>query len=264
MNAAAGRDLSLRPAVRSAIVAELLKVPSSGISKATVACPLLDNEQVDHRQMSKTASNKRHKQRATRLVFQDAEPGALIAPVQAHLRKAPKARLLLSGGEAGDRYFFACRLANELGAPLAEIPASTFIGETEKNLRRRVADARERAAILLFDEADALLTKRGAALSPRTLAGRNAGYLLQTARRYQAPVFLSTPASGPSLEALENLAGLVVEFGRGPDQADRTVGDKPVASQNFRVFVDGWLYDWYKLGLQGDIISLYSSLWVAQ
>lgn len=189
--------------------------------------------------MSKTASNKRHKHRVTRLAFQDAEPGALIAPVRSHFGKAPRARLLLSGGLAGDRYFLACRFANELGAPLAEIDVSKYIGETEKNLRQIVSAARERGAILLFDEADALFTKRGTAPSARTRAGRNAGHLLQAARRHTAPVFLSTIASGPSLEALERLVGLVVEFGRPPDNARRAVRGRPVAGQNFRVFVGG-------------------------
>lgn len=189
--------------------------------------------------MSKIASNRRHKQGATRLVFEAVAPGALIAPVRSHFGKTPKGRLLLSGGKAGDRYFLACRFANELGAPLTEINVSKYIGETEKNLRQLVSKARAQSAILLFDEAEALFTKRGTAPSRRTRAGRNAGYLLQVARRYSAPVLLSTTTSGPLLDALEKLAGLVVEFGRRPDEVQHAVRGKPVTGQNFRIFVGG-------------------------
>jgi phage tail-like protein len=137
----------------------------------------------------------------------------------------------------GDRYFLACRFANELGAPLAELSLSKYIGETEKNLRQIVSDARKRNAILLFDEAEALFTKRGAVPSRKTRVGRNSDYLLQAARRYPAPVLFSTAASGPSLKALENLIDIVVEFGHPPDQAQPAESGKPVTGQNFRVFV---------------------------
>jgi SpoVK/Ycf46/Vps4 family AAA+-type ATPase len=55
-------------------------------------------------------------------------------------------------------------LANELHLDLYRIDlsavASKYIGETEKNLRRIFDAAEAGAAILLFDEADALFGKR--------------------------------------------------------------------------------------------------------
>ncbi len=55
-------------------------------------------------------------------------------------------------------------LANELRLDLYRIDlsavASKYIGETEKNLRRIFDAADAGAAILLFDEADALFGKR--------------------------------------------------------------------------------------------------------
>lgn len=187
--------------------------------------------------MMQTRSSRRKNQHVARLVFEDAKPSALIAPLKSHFGKARKGRVLLSGGMAGDRYFLACRIANELGAPLAEISLSKYIGETEKNLRQIVSDARKRKAILLFEEAEAFFTKRGAAPSPKTRVGRNSSYLLQAARRYPAPVLFSTEASGPSLNALENLIDTVVEFGHRPDEAQAVEFATPVTGQNFRVFV---------------------------
>ena len=187
--------------------------------------------------MPKDTSSRTQKHRGARLVFVDSEPSALVAPLKNYFRGAHKVRVLLSGGAAGDRYFLACRVANELGAPLTELSVSKYIGETEKNLRQVFADAREQTAIVLFDEADALFTKRGTVPSRRTRAGRNSRYLLQAARRYKNPALFSTAAPRPVLKALENLVGLVVDFGLQSGEGEVLGPGQPVMGQNFRVFV---------------------------
>ena len=56
----------------------------------------------------------------------------------------------------------AQRLASSLGAKLERLLASDYIGETEKNLAKVLADAEAANVVLFFDEADALFGKRTA------------------------------------------------------------------------------------------------------
>ena len=83
-------------------------------------------------------------------------------------------------------------LANELKLDLYRIDLSQviskYIGETEKNLRRVFDAADEGAAILLFDEADALFGKRSEVKdSHDRYANIEVSYLLQRMETYRGP-----------------------------------------------------------------------------
>ncbi len=71
---------------------------------------------------------------------------------------------LFSGPSGTGKTFAARALANELDKPIFRIDLSNLvtkdIGETEKNLRRILDDAKAAGAILLFDEADAVFAER--------------------------------------------------------------------------------------------------------
>ena len=88
-------------------------------------------------------------------------------------------------------------LANELHLDLYRIDlsqvVSKYIGETEKNLRRVFDAAEGGAAILLFDEADALFGKRSEVKdSHDRYANIEVGYLLQRMEAYRGLAILTT------------------------------------------------------------------------
>lgn len=88
-------------------------------------------------------------------------------------------------------------LANELRLDLYRVDlsavASKYIGETEKNLRRIFDAADAGAAILLFDEADALFGKRSEVKDARDrYANMEVSYLLQRMEEYQGLAILTT------------------------------------------------------------------------
>ena len=72
--------------------------------------------------------------------------------------------VLFSGPPGTGKTMAAEVIANDLNVDLLKIDlsqiVSKYIGETEKNLRQLFAQAAGANAILLFDEADALLGKR--------------------------------------------------------------------------------------------------------
>jgi SpoVK/Ycf46/Vps4 family AAA+-type ATPase len=73
--------------------------------------------------------------------------------------------LLLTGPPGTGKTALAAHLAQRLDRPLAVKRASDllskWLGETEANIASAFAEARERGAVLLFDEADSLLLDRG-------------------------------------------------------------------------------------------------------
>ncbi|MEJ2009119.1 MAG: ATP-binding protein [Acidobacteriota bacterium] len=88
-------------------------------------------------------------------------------------------------------------LANDLRLDLYKIDlsqvVSKYIGETEKNLRRVFDAAEEGAAILLFDEADALFGKRSEVKdSHDRYANIEVSYLLQRMEAYRGLAILTT------------------------------------------------------------------------
>lgn len=64
-------------------------------------------------------------------------------------------------GPSGTGKTLAAAVIARIGKPVIPVPASTYIGETEKNLNALIDRADRTGAILLFDEADALFGKRG-------------------------------------------------------------------------------------------------------
>lgn len=88
-------------------------------------------------------------------------------------------------------------IAYELGLQLMRINTGQlfdkYIGETEKNLERVFSRARPTAHLLLFDEADALFSKRTAVKgSNDRYSNMNVGVLLQLVEGYDGVVVLTT------------------------------------------------------------------------
>lgn len=107
------------------------------------------------------------------------------------------ALLLLTGGTTETRALAAERLARDAGAPLHRVDlkavVSKYIGETEKQLGRLLADAVHGNWILFFDEADALFGKRSDVHdSHDRYANIEVSYLLQRLEQFEGIALLAT------------------------------------------------------------------------
>jgi SpoVK/Ycf46/Vps4 family AAA+-type ATPase len=108
-------------------------------------------------------------------------------------------------------------LAGELKLDLYRIDlsqvVSKYIGETEKNLRRVFDAAEGGAAILLFDEADAIFGKRSEVKdSHDRYANIEVGYLLQRMETYRGLAILTTNRKEALDEAFLRRIRFVIEF----------------------------------------------------
>lgn len=129
--------------------------------------------------------------------------------------------VLFSGVSGGGKTFAAEVLANELKLDLYRIDlskvASKWIGETEKNLKRIFDAADEGGAILLFDEADSVFGKRGAAQSSNDrYANMTTNYLLQRMESYKGLAILTTNFEGNIDSAFTRRIRFTIGF-RKPD-----------------------------------------------
>ena len=90
---------------------------------------------------------------------------------------------------------------------------SKYIGETEKNLRRVFDAAEEAAAILLFDEADAIFGKRSEVKdSHDRYANIEVSYLLQRMEAYRGLAILTTNMKNALDTAFLRRIRFVVQF----------------------------------------------------
>ncbi|MDR1674327.1 MAG: ATP-binding protein [Oscillospiraceae bacterium] len=107
------------------------------------------------------------------------------------------AALLMYGPPGTGKTMAAQVLANELGRDLYKIElsriVSKYIGETEKNLARIFDSAKGCNAILFFDEADALFSKRSEVKDSRDkYANTETSYLLQRLEEHDGISILAT------------------------------------------------------------------------
>jgi ATP-dependent 26S proteasome regulatory subunit len=124
---------------------------------------------------------------------------------------------LFAGPSGTGKTMAAEALANELRLDLYRIDlsqvVSKYIGETEKNLRRVFDAADEGAAILLFDEADALFGKRTDVKdSHDRYANIEVSYLLQRMEAYRGLAILTTNRKSALDQAFLRRIRFVVEF----------------------------------------------------
>jgi hypothetical protein len=105
--------------------------------------------------------------------------------------------VVFSGPSGTGKSMAAAVLANDLGLDLYRVDLSAvvskYVGETERNLRRVFDAADEGAAVLLFDEADALFGKRTEVRdSHDRYANVEVSYLLQRMEAYRGLAILTT------------------------------------------------------------------------
>lgn len=127
--------------------------------------------------------------------------------------------LLFAGASGTGKTMAASVIANQVGLELFRIDlagvVSKYIGETEKNLDRIFAVARDADAILLFDEADALLGKRAEVKDAHDrYANIEVAYLLQKMEEHDGAVVLATNLPKNLDQAFARRMHYVVEFPR--------------------------------------------------
>ncbi len=116
-------------------------------------------------------------------------------------------------------------IANELGMALyrVRIPAivSKYVGETEKNLEKCFREAAACGAVLLFDEADSIFSKRTEVKdSNDRYANMEVNLLLQEVERFEGVVILTTNLDAAIDDAFERRLNHKIDF-PFPDARDR-------------------------------------------
>jgi hypothetical protein len=132
---------------------------------------------------------------------------------------------LFTGPSGTGKTMAAEAIANELRLNLYRIDLSAvvskYIGETEKNLRRLFDAAEEGAALLFFDECDALFGKRSEVKdSHDRYANIEINYLLQRMESYRGLAVLATNMRGALDQAFLRRLRFIVTFA-APGPADR-------------------------------------------
>jgi hypothetical protein len=132
---------------------------------------------------------------------------------------------LFAGPSGSGKTMAAEVLGNDLGLDVYRIDlaavVSKYIGETEKNLRRIFDAAESGAAILLFDEADALFGKRSDVRdSHDRYANIEVSYLLQRMEAYRGLAILTSNLKSALDPAFLRRLRFIVHF-PFPDLAER-------------------------------------------
>lgn len=132
---------------------------------------------------------------------------------------------LFSGPPGTGKTMAAGIIAKELGLELFKIDLSRivdrYIGETEKNLGRMFDEATEAQAILLFDEADSLFSKRTAVRSSvDRYANLEVNYLLQRMEEFEGVTLLTTNFDAAFDDAFRRRIKFTVTF-PFPEAAER-------------------------------------------
>ncbi|UIF91186.1 ATP-binding protein [Cupriavidus sp. UYPR2.512] len=127
--------------------------------------------------------------------------------------------LLFAGASGTGKTMAASVLANHAGLDLFRVDlasvVSKYIGETEKNLERIFTAAQDADAILLFDEADALLGKRAEVKDAHDrYANIEVAYLLQRMETHDGVVILASNLPKNLDPAFARRMHYTVEFGR--------------------------------------------------
>jgi hypothetical protein len=134
---------------------------------------------------------------------------------------------LMTGPPGTGKTMAAQVIASELGLDLFRIDLassiSKYIGETAKNLRKIFLRAAEMNAVLLFDEADALFTKRTEVRDAHDrYANTDTNYLLQLLENFEGIALLASNRKHNMDPAFVRRIRYVMEFPKpGPEERRR-------------------------------------------
>ena len=148
--------------------------------------------------------------RNRRLIFEEWGFGARIT-------KGRGICALFRGDSGTGKTLSAEIIANELGMTLyrVRIPAiiSKYVGETEKNLEKCFREAAASGALLLFDEADSIFSKRTEVKdSNDRYSNMEVNLLLQEVERFEGVVILTTNLDAAIDDAFERRLNHKIDF----------------------------------------------------
>jgi SpoVK/Ycf46/Vps4 family AAA+-type ATPase len=152
---------------------------------------------------------------ATRLSRSSRHPGNFPPDPETDTRGTTA---LFIGATGTGKAVAAQLLAKSLGSDLLRVDlvavSSKYIGETEKNMDRVFKEAVANNAVLLFDEADALLGKRSEVKDAHDrYANLDVSYLLQRIEEHNGLVILTTNRRENIDPAFLRRLRYVIEFG---------------------------------------------------
>ncbi|MEM2900692.1 MAG: ATP-binding protein [Thermoplasmata archaeon] len=127
------------------------------------------------------------------------------------------ASILLSGPSGVGKTLLAEAIAYELGMKLSFVDYSKLVdclvGETSKNISDTFKTAKEKKAVLFFDEADALVSARGGILrSVDKEFNREVNVFLQEIEKFEGVVILTTNLASNLDRALERRLALKLQI----------------------------------------------------
>jgi len=125
--------------------------------------------------------------------------------------------VLFNGSSRADGQSAAALLGQESGMDVYSVSlagiVSKYIGETEKNIERVFAEAKDRKWVLFFDEADALFGKRTETKdSHDRYANAELNYLLQRIEDYNGLVIIATNMKTNVDDAFTRRFRYIVDF----------------------------------------------------
>jgi hypothetical protein len=126
-------------------------------------------------------------------------------------------KALFTGPSGTGKTLAASWLANRLGLPLYRVDlasvTSKYVGETEKNLSELLGRAEQEDVILLFDEADALFSKRTEVKDANDrFANAQTNYLLQRIEYYGGVVLLTSNSKARFDAAFTRRLDMIIDF----------------------------------------------------
>jgi hypothetical protein len=152
---------------------------------------------------------------------------------------------LFTGPSGTGKTLAAEAVANALELDLYRIDLASivdkYVGETEKNLRRVFDAAEDMGAVLLFDEADALFSRRGDVKDSRDRSDNlEIGYLLQRIEAYSGIAVLTSNLPGAIDPAFLRRFAYVVAFGFPAEAQRRALWQRafPSAAPTFGIDLD--------------------------
>jgi hypothetical protein len=153
---------------------------------------------------------------------------------------------LFTGPSGTGKTLAAEAVANALELDLYRIDLASivdkYVGETEKNLRRVFDAAEDMGAVLLFDEADALFSRRGDVKDSRDRSDNlEIGYLLQRIEAYSGIAILTTNLPGAIDPAFLRRFAFVIPFGFPAEAQRRALWGRafPAAAPTSGLDLDG-------------------------
>lgn len=150
-----------------------------------------------------------------RCAWRESLADALGPAMRARYR--PGVRALFVGASGTGKTLAAGWLATQLGLPLYRVDTATitskYIGETEKNLAQLFARAEHAEAVLLFDEADALFSKRTEVKeSNDRFANAQTNYLLQRIETFEGIALLTSNSRSRFDSAFTRRLDAILDF----------------------------------------------------